>query len=80
MYARAFPSATAKNALLYHEDIDFSIKLDFIGKEIKWPDVAARLKQAAVNSKQVFKHQELLSKKQQTNTNSTKTKGKKRGL
>lgn len=72
--------ATAKNALQYHEDIDFSIKLDFVDKEIKWTDVAARLKQAAVNPKEIFKQQELLSKKQQKNINPGKMKGKKRGL
>jgi hypothetical protein len=72
--------ATAKNALLYHEDIDFSVKLDFIGIEIKWADVTTRLKQAAVNPKQVFGQRELLSKKRQESINPAKGRQKKRGL
>ena len=58
-----------KQSLLHHEDIDFSVPIDFIGKEIKWPSIAERLQQAIQNPQQIFQKisplkQDLLEKKQ----------------
>lgn len=47
--------AMARNALLYHDDIDHEVKIDFIGKGIEWQLVSERLKQAAANPKLTFK-------------------------
>lgn len=33
----------ARNALLYHDDIDHEVKIDFIGKPIEWQLVSERL-------------------------------------
>lgn len=43
-----------KNALLHHEDIDFTVSIDYIGKEIKWPAIADRLQKAIHNPQKVF--------------------------
>lgn len=43
-----------KNALLYHDDIDFSMPVDYVGKKIKWPDIADRIKKAFHNPQLVF--------------------------
>jgi hypothetical protein len=43
-----------KNALLHHEDIDFSVPIDFIGQDIKWPLIADRLREAVNNPQKVF--------------------------
>lgn len=43
-----------KHALLHHDDIDFSVPIDFIGKEIKWPSISERLHQAIQNPQQIF--------------------------
>lgn len=46
--------AMVKQALVHHEDIDFTVSIDYIGKEIKWPDIADRLKQAYQNPQLIF--------------------------
>jgi len=43
-----------KRALIHHEDIDFSVPIDYIGEEIKWHDIADRLKQAFHDPKLTF--------------------------
>ncbi len=58
-----------QQSLLHHQDIDFSVPIDFIGKEIKWPSIAERLRQASQNPQKIFQKipplkQNLLAKKQ----------------
>lgn len=43
-----------KNALLHHEDIDFSVPIDFIDQDIKWSLIADRLREAVNNPQKVF--------------------------
>lgn len=71
-------TAMARNALLYHNDIEHSEKVDFIGKEIAWPVVAERLKQAAANPQLTFGSELLRRKhwKQQRNIGPDKNKGR----
>ena len=57
-----------RNALLYHYDIDFSVPIDYVGKKIKWPDIADRIKKAFHKPQLVFsklpaKTRDLLEKK-----------------
>ena len=71
-------AAMARNALLYHNDIEHSEKVDFIGKEVAWPVVAERLKQAAANPQLTFASEQLLKRKQlqqQRNIRPGKNKG-----
>ena len=68
----------AKTALLYHSDIDHTEKVDFIGINIKWPEVADRLKQAAANPQLTFAPGtalKLLQNKHQRNIKPSKGKG-----
>lgn len=65
--------ATARNALLYHDDIEHGVKIDFIGKDIEWKLVSERLKQAAANPKLIFKPQRSL--KQSRNIRPDRKKG-----
>lgn len=46
--------AMVKNAILHHEDIDFSVPIDFIGQDIKWSVIADRLREAVNNPQKVF--------------------------
>ncbi|OJY89297.1 MAG: hypothetical protein BGP14_05175 [Sphingobacteriales bacterium 44-15] len=66
-------AAMARNALLYHDDIDHEVKIDFIGKPIEWQLVSERLKQAATNPKLTFKPQQSL--KQSRNIRQDRKKG-----
>lgn len=43
-----------KHALIHHEDIDFTVPIDYTGEEIKWPDIADRLKKAFQNPQLIF--------------------------
>lgn len=43
-----------KHAILHHEDIDFTVHIDYIGEETKWADIADRLKKAFHNPQLVF--------------------------
>ena len=43
-----------KHALIHHADIDFTVPIDFIGEEIKWPDITDRLKKAFQNPPLIF--------------------------
>lgn len=58
-----------KNALLHHEDIDFTVPIDYTGKKIKWLAIADRLRKAFQNPQMIFRTlppltRELLEKKQ----------------
>lgn len=48
-------SSMLKNSLIYFKDIDFRYPVDFIGREIKWPEIEERLKNAFQNPEQIFK-------------------------
>lgn len=63
----------ARNALLYHDDIDYEVKIDFIGKPIEWQLVSERLQQAAANPKLTFKPKQSL--KQFRNIRQDRKKG-----
>lgn len=43
-----------KRALLHHEDIDFTVHIDYMGEETKWAEIADRLKKAFHNPHLVF--------------------------
>jgi len=43
-----------RNALLHHEDIDFTVPVDFIGQDIKWSVIADRLREAVNNPQKVY--------------------------
>ncbi len=66
-------AAMARNALLYHDDIEHSEKIDFVGKEIEWPVIAERLRQAAANPKLTFVSRQSL--KQSRNIRPDRRKG-----
>jgi hypothetical protein len=51
-----------KQALIHHEDIDFTIPINYIGKELKWKVVADRLKDAFQNPKLTFSNIPALTK------------------
>ena len=54
----------AHTALLYHNDVNFKQKIDFVGREIKWLEIAARLREAVVNTQKLFqKHKQSLNLK-----------------
>ncbi len=57
----------AHTALLYHNDVNLKQKIDFIGREIKWPEIAGRLHEAVTNTQKIFlkKDQSLNLKKTQ---------------
>jgi hypothetical protein len=46
--------AIARNALLYHTEIDFKVELGLLNREFKWEEVKARLKEAVVEPRRVF--------------------------
>jgi hypothetical protein len=43
-----------KSALLHHEDIDFSVPIDFIGQDVKWPLIMDRFRDTVSNPLKVF--------------------------
>jgi hypothetical protein len=56
-YTAKYPDgnpALARNALLYHAEIDFKVELGLLNREFKWEEVKARLKEAVVEPKRVF--------------------------
>jgi hypothetical protein len=56
-YTAKYPDsnpASARNALLYHAEIDFKVELGLLNREFKWEEVKARLKEAVVEPKKVF--------------------------
>ena len=54
----------AQTVLLYHEDINMKEKIDFIGRDIPWEEIANRLREAAANDHKVFQQQTLKLKQQ----------------
>ncbi len=48
----------AHTGLLYHQDINMKEKIDFIGKEILWKEIADRLLEAVANDRKVFQEQQ----------------------
>lgn len=51
-----------KNALLHHEDIEFSVPINYIGPEIKWAQITERLKKAFHNPHITFGLPEMTKK------------------
>lgn len=47
-------TSMVKNALLYHDDIDLTVPIDYIGIDIKWPSIKERLQNAFHNPKITF--------------------------
>lgn len=43
-----------KHSVIYHENIDFSVPIDYVGSEIKWERIAERLKDAFYNPQKTF--------------------------
>lgn len=65
-FIRKYPEVTsqmAHNALLYHNDIDMTMKIDYISWEIPWKEIAARLHDAVTNDQKIFRKKNLLSRK-----------------
>lgn len=54
----------AQTGLLYHEDINMKEKIDFIGRDIPWEEIANRLREAVTNDHKVFPQQPLKHKQQ----------------
>jgi len=56
-YAAKYKDANpniAKNALLYHDQIDFAGDIHLLNRKFNWPDIAKRLRMAVANPKKVF--------------------------
>jgi hypothetical protein len=49
------PMASA--ALLYHNDIDFTIPIKLIKGEVQWNKIEERLREAVTNNNKIFQHQ-----------------------
>lgn len=69
-----------KNALLYHQEIQFLEPIDYSGPEIKWPVIADRLKKACADPHLTFEGptelaRKLLKKIQQQGPKKNKGKG-----
>lgn len=47
--------AMVKNALVHHEDIDFTVAIDYTDRKIKWPEISERLQKAFHNPHLTFK-------------------------
>ncbi|HEX3934813.1 MAG TPA: nucleotidyl transferase AbiEii/AbiGii toxin family protein [Puia sp.] len=46
--------AVARNALLYHKEIDLNTPIDLVNGKFNWADIARRFKEAVRSPKQVF--------------------------
>jgi len=58
-YIEKYPGvnvAMAHLALSFHDDINLRNKIDFLGKDIPFPVIAARLQQAMLNPAMIFKN------------------------
>lgn len=51
-----------RQSLLHHEDIDFTVGIDYTGKEVKWSAIAGRLKEAFHNPYKTFELPEITKK------------------
>ena len=49
----------AKNALLYHKEIDFGTDVKMMGGPLKWPEVVKRLKEALREPRKVFQNKDV---------------------
>lgn len=66
-FENKYPDVNAQmacNGLLYHQDINLKEKIDFIGKDILWEEIAVRLREAVANDRKVFKEQKVRPKQQ----------------
>jgi hypothetical protein len=63
-----------KNSLIYHSDIRFSDPIQYLGTEIKWPEIENRLKEAFNNPNKICG----LSEMTRTIINKKQSKPKKR--
>lgn len=52
-YADGNP-AIARNALLYHKEIDFKVGIDMMRPGVKWQEVVKRLREGVMETKKVF--------------------------
>ena len=55
--AKKYPEnniAIVKQALIHHEDIDFTVPIDYIREELQWPHIADRLAKAHQNPQLIF--------------------------
>lgn len=56
-FAEKYPDsnpAIARNALLYHKEIDFNTPIDLVNGKFNWADMARRFKEAVRSPKRVF--------------------------
>lgn len=53
----------AQAGLLYHQDINLKEKVDFIGREITWKEIAGRLRQAVADDHKIFNDHKIKTKK-----------------
>lgn len=58
----------AQTGLLYHEDINMKEKINFIGRDIPWEEIANRLREAVANDRKVFKQQQVKPRQQKNIT------------
>ena len=81
-YLAKYPAANAsiaKNALIYHKEIDFRKGLDLLGRDYGWKDVAKRLREAVVELKRVFQGKEAVRSQENKTEGHKLSKGLKRG-
>lgn len=52
-------AALAKAALIYHDDVNRSFKVNFTQKEISWMEISKRLHEAVIHSEKVFQKAEI---------------------
>ncbi|MCC6286365.1 MAG: nucleotidyl transferase AbiEii/AbiGii toxin family protein [Chitinophagaceae bacterium] len=56
-FVQKYPGVTSQmayNALLYHNDIDMTMKIDYINREIPWKEITGRLNDAVTNDQKIF--------------------------
>ena len=56
----------AKNALLYHHEIDFGKGVEMINRQMRWPEISKRLKEAVVEPKKIFQGENIGERKDQS--------------
>ena len=68
-YERKYPNVsalTARKALLYHNDVKQTQKLDLVKQNISWQNVVKRLRQANIDPHKIFKPENELFLHQKT--------------
>lgn len=53
----------AQAGLLYHKDINLKEKIDFIGRDITWKEIASRLREAVADDHKIFSDRRIKTKK-----------------